>query len=118
MMAISAVAGVILFFTAHDYNGILLDELVAGWLTLARAPSFGPAPLRCQLPPRSGGSGRLPGGRFSRPRSPPWLRGRLRLGQQGAKGASGFVGVPKEASWSLGDMSLPSPAATCYPTER
>ena len=27
MMAISAVAGVILFFTAHDYNGIPLDEI-------------------------------------------------------------------------------------------
>lgn len=27
MMAISAVAGVILFFTAHDYNGISLDEI-------------------------------------------------------------------------------------------
>ena len=27
MMAISAVAGIILFFTAHDYNGIPLDEI-------------------------------------------------------------------------------------------
>ena len=27
MMAISAVAGAILFFTAHDYNGIPLDEI-------------------------------------------------------------------------------------------
>ena len=108
MMAISAVAGVTLFFTAHDYNGIPLDEIqVAGWLTLARAPSFGPAPSEVPAAASFRRIGRLPGGHLFKAPQPALAAGPFaRFGQQrGPKMPSGLWAHPRTPSVSWRHVS-------------